>query len=136
MNNKRTLELITISEELLNNYADITRITDKKMQKKNFRRVIHQVNKVQHDCNHPYVFASTSLDGKDLTKTCLVCGKIADFDAEKVINQDSIGINDIDMTEEYAAEKLKEYLEQNPELSESDIRELLGKDIKKLNQTR
>lgn len=136
MNHKQVLEFIKISDGLLSDYGNASRMEGKKLRKKTIRKIFNSASKLQEACIHPYVMASNLLETNGIEYTCLVCGKIMSICApEKVINTTGNGLIEGDVEEEYAVSELKKYLETEPALDEVEIREALRKDLtQKINQ--
>ena len=137
MDNKQVLSYILNTDQLLNDFGNITRMENKNNRKREYRRIFTEAQKMQRSCYDPYLFA-TRIAGSDKVKyTCLVCGKVIDgATLGHVVNITEGGIIDGDIEEEYAVSQLKKYLTMEPSLSETEIREALKKDLIEFSRQR
>ncbi len=138
MHNKQALAFINRTDELLNNYGKATTIANPKEQRKVLKRILSGMIKTQSECTHPYLLGSTDLyqDGK-MECTCLVCGKTLDsFDKEDVLNLTPDSLIEGDEVENFAVNRLKDYLSAEPALTEDNIKIAVYEDIKGLTKNR
>ena len=130
MDNKQVLSYILNTDQLLNDFGNITRMENKNNRKREYRRILTEAQKMQRSCYDPYLFATRIAGSDKMEYTCLVCGKvIGGTTLGHVVNLTENGLVEGDDVEEYAVSRLKDYLVTEPPLSEAEIREALRNDI-------
>lgn len=137
MDNKQVLQFILTTDQLLNNFGDITRMENKHERRREYQRVLGEAQKMQRVCYDPYLFATKPIGSDKMEYTCLVCGKvIGGTTPGHVVNLTEDGLIEGDDALEYAVGQLKGYLEMEPALSEVEIREALRNDLIELAKQR
>lgn len=130
MDNKQVLDFILASDQLLNDYANVTRMDNQSKRKEELERILEESKGMQRVCYDPYIFATKDLGSDKMEYTCLVCGKnVGGSIPGHIVNLVEDGLIEGDHVAEYAVEQLKKYLTAVPALSEVEIREALRKDI-------
>lgn len=130
MDNKKALSFILRTDELLNDFGNITKLKNNHAKKREYKRILAAAQTMQRNCYDPYFFASSSANSDKLQYTCLVCGKVINGKGlGHAVNMTENGLIEGDLEEEFAVSQLKKYLEIEPALSEAEIREALNKDL-------